>query len=156
MKTSAIVALSLVAGAQGFAPVSQGRVGTQLSESLFDKVFGMDLFAPVKDQNNYGARAKKNLKLGEIKEGSSYVPAGLSAKQYAELRQKEAKKKQENYERNVKKAGVFIDYTEWYKKRGTDLSQNWKKDKNLGHTMAKTKYDWSGLTDKKQYAGTKK
>jgi hypothetical protein len=61
MKTSAIVALSLVATAQGFAPSSQGRVGTQLSESLFDKVFGMDLFTPVKDQNDYGARTKKNV-----------------------------------------------------------------------------------------------
>jgi hypothetical protein len=61
MKTSAIVSLTLVAGAQGFAPVSQGRAGSQLSESLFDKVFGMDLFEPVKDQNNYGARTKKNV-----------------------------------------------------------------------------------------------
>jgi hypothetical protein len=59
MKTSAIVALTLVAGAQGFAPSSQGRVGTQLSESLFDKIFQMDLFEPVKDQNDYGARKKK-------------------------------------------------------------------------------------------------
>jgi hypothetical protein len=77
------------------------------------------------------------LKLGEIKPGSSYVPSGLSAKQYAELRSKEAKKKRENYERNVKKAGIFIDFTEWYKERGTDLKQTWKKDRNLGHTMAK-------------------
>jgi hypothetical protein len=75
--------------------------------------------------------------LGEIKAGSSYVPSGLSAKQYAELRAKEAKKKQDNYERNVKKAGVFIDFTAWYKDRGTDLKQTWKKDRNLGHTMAK-------------------
>lgn len=61
MKTSAIVALALVAGAQGFAPSSQSRASTQLSESLFDRVFGMDLFEPVKDQNNYGARTKKNV-----------------------------------------------------------------------------------------------
>jgi hypothetical protein len=79
----------------------------------------------------------------------------LSAKQYAELRAKEAKKKQDNYERNVKKAGVFLDYTEFYKQRGTDTKQNWKKDINLGHRMAKTKYDWSGLSDKKKYAGSK-
>lgn len=61
MKTSAIVALTLVAGAQGFAPASQGRAGTELSESLMSRVFGMDLFEPVKDQNNYGARGKKNV-----------------------------------------------------------------------------------------------
>lgn len=61
MKTSAIVAFTLVVGAQGFAPASQGRAGSQLNESLFDKVFKMDLFEPVKDQNNYGARAKKNV-----------------------------------------------------------------------------------------------
>eukprot|EP00539_Tryblionella_compressa_P015299 CAMPEP_0178842350 /NCGR_PEP_ID=MMETSP0746-20121128/15453_1 /TAXON_ID=913974 /ORGANISM="Nitzschia punctata, Strain CCMP561" /LENGTH=156 /DNA_ID=CAMNT_0020505665 /DNA_START=5 /DNA_END=475 /DNA_ORIENTATION=- len=156
MKTSAIVALTLVASAQGFAPASQGRAGSQLSESLFDKVFGMDLFEPVKDQNNYGARAKKNLKVGTIKDGSSYVPAGLSAKQYAELRAKEAKKKQENYERNVKKAGVYENYTEFYKKRGTDTAQAWKKDINLGHRMAKTKYDWSGKKkETKKYLGSK-
>lgn len=95
------------------------------------------------------------IKVGEIKAGASYVPAGLTAKQYAELRAKEAKKKQQNYERNVKKAGVFIDYTDWYMKRGTDTKQSWKKDVNLGHSMAKTKYDWSGLSDKKKYAGSK-
>lgn len=62
MKTSAIVAVGLVASVQGFTPATQqGRVGTQLSESLFDKVFGLDLFAPVSDQNNYGARDKKNV-----------------------------------------------------------------------------------------------
>lgn len=62
MKTSALVAVGLVASAQAFAPAPQGRVaGTQLSESLFDKIFGMDLFTPVKDQNDYGARFKKNV-----------------------------------------------------------------------------------------------
>ena len=62
MKTTAVIAAGLVASAQGFTPVPQGRVSvTQLSESLFDRVFGMDLFNPVKDQNDYGARAKKNV-----------------------------------------------------------------------------------------------
>lgn len=60
---AAVSVLAVVASVQGFAPVSQGRVGTQLQETLFDKVFGMDLFAPVKDQNDYGARAKKNVRL---------------------------------------------------------------------------------------------
>jgi hypothetical protein len=62
MQSYAIVlALVLVAAVQGFAPVSQGRVGSKLNESLFDKVAQMDLFAPKKDQNTYGARSKKNV-----------------------------------------------------------------------------------------------
>merc|ERR1719329_279297 len=104
----------------------------------------MDLFAPKADQNTYGARDKKNLKVGKIT-SNSYVPQGLSAKQYAEIRKKEQAKKQANYKRNVAKAGVFEDYTDFYIKRGTDLSQDWAKNKNtLGHRFAKTKYDWSG------------
>merc|ERR1712003_585563 len=131
--------------AQGFAPQSTGRIGTDINGSLFDAISDMDLFAPKKDQNTYGARNKKNLKIGEIQAGKSYVPAGLNAKQYADLRAAEQKKKEENYKRNVAKAGVFEDYTEFYTKRGTDLNQGWAKNKNtLGHRMAKTKYDWSG------------
>mmetsp|Transcript_1466 Transcript_1466/g.3056 ORF Transcript_1466/g.3056 Transcript_1466/m.3056 type:complete len:164 (-) Transcript_1466:200-691(-) len=144
MQSYAIVlALVLVAAVHGFAPASQGRAGSQLNESLFDKIANMDLFAPKKDQNTYGARSKKNLKIGEITKGS-YVPNGLSAKDYANLRKKEAAKKESNYQRNVKKAGVFEDYTEFYVKRGTDTKQAWAKDINLGHRMAKTKFDWSG------------
>jgi hypothetical protein len=61
MKTGAVITLGLVASVQGFAPASQGRAGTQLQETLFDKILGMDLFAPVKEQNDYGARGKKNV-----------------------------------------------------------------------------------------------
>ena len=39
---------------------------------------------------------------------------------------------------------MFIDFTEWYKKRGTGEGGNWLKAPNRGHQMAKTKYDWSG------------
>jgi hypothetical protein len=42
------------------------------------------------------------------------------------------------------KAGIFEDFTEWYKQRGTDLNQSWVKSVTRGHTMVKTKYDWSG------------
>ena len=56
-----VVTLVLVATVQGFAPQSQGRVGTQIQGSLFDAVAGMDLFAPKKDQNSYGARNSKNV-----------------------------------------------------------------------------------------------
>lgn len=96
------------------------------------------------------------LKQGKIEAGKSYVPQGLTAAQYQKFREQEAKKKADNYSRNVKKAGIFTDYTEWYKKRGTDLSDAWAKNKNtLGHNMAKTKYDWSGNGDRRQYRGKK-
>ena len=62
MKYSLVLAPVLVAAVSGFAPASQqARVGTQLQESLFDKVAQMDLFAPKKDQNTYGARSKKDV-----------------------------------------------------------------------------------------------
>ena len=84
------------------------------------------------------------LKVGDIT-SKSYVPAGMTAKQYAAIRKKEQQKKESNYKRNVAKAGVFEDYTDWYTKRGTDTKQSWAKNKNtLGHRMAKTKFDWSG------------
>ena len=84
------------------------------------------------------------MKLGEIKEGKSYIPSGLTAKQYDEVRKGQVKRKADNYAKNVAKAGVFEDYTDFYIKRGTDTKQGWAKDVNLGHRMAKTKFDWSG------------
>jgi len=76
----------------------------------------------------------------------SYIPDGLSKAQYEKLRAKEDAAKDANYKRNVKKAGVFQDYTEFYIKRGTDVTDNWIKSVTRGHDMAKTKYDWSGQT----------
>jgi hypothetical protein len=62
MQTYAVLlAFVVVAAVQGFAPNSQGRSVSQLNESLFDKVANMDLFAPKKDQNTYGARNKKDV-----------------------------------------------------------------------------------------------
>ena len=89
------------------------------------------------------------MSIGDIKEGKSYVPSGLDAKQYAGIRATEQKKKADNYKRNVAKAGVFEDYTEFYTKRGTDADMEWAKNKNtLGHRFAKTKFDWSGKSGK--------
>jgi len=105
----------------------------------------LDLFAPNADVNDYGSRSKKKLKTGVITQ-KSYIPAGLTKEQYANLRKKEQKQKEENYKYNVKKAGVFQDYTDFYTKRGTDVSDAWSKSVTNGHTMAKTKYDWSGDT----------
>ena len=112
----------------------------------------MDLFSPVQTQNDYGARNGKNLKQGTITNGKSYVPAGLTAEQYNKVRAAETKKKADNYARNVKKAGVFEDYTEFYKQRGTDVGEAWFKSPTRGHRMAKTKYDWSGDSDKPLWA----
>ena len=81
----------------------------------------------------------------------------MSASEFQKIRDTDTKKKADNYARNVKKAGVFTDYTEWYKKRGTDVSSNWKKSATLGHRMAKTNYDWSRPTnERRQYRGTAK
>jgi len=60
MKNCVIFFLLLVGAVQGFAPNSQGRADTQLA-SLFDEIANMDLFAPKKDQNTYGARYKKDV-----------------------------------------------------------------------------------------------
>lgn len=136
--------VALVVSAQAFSPMATGsRSSTALHESLFTKIANMDLFAPVKDQNDYGARNKKNVGVGALS-NKSYVPSGLSKDQYSNLRKAEAAKKAANYERNVKKAGIFTDYTAWYKQRGTDSGSDWKKSVTLGHRMAKTKYDWQG------------
>jgi len=83
------------------------------------------------------------LKTGTI--GSSgYVPDGLTASQYNALRTKEQAKKDANYQRNVAKAGKFLDFTQFYLKRGTEEGGKWLKDAGRGHEFVKTKYDWSG------------
>jgi len=150
MKSFAVF-FALLASAVAFAPTTTTRYSTSLNESIFSKIANMDLWAPVSDSNEYGARGKKNLQQGKITD-KSYVPAGLTAKQYAAIRDGESKKKAANYQRNVKKAGVFTDYTDFYIKRGTDTSEAWAKSVTKGHDMAKTKYDWSGLSDKPLWA----
>merc|ERR1740124_1237064 len=150
--TLVVVAVVLaVTVVQGFAPAAsqQGRVGTQLQKSIFDAISDMDLWAPDKDSNEYGARNNKKLSIGEIKKGKSYVPDGLTASEYSNIRKNQQKSKDDNYKRNVAKAGVFEDYTEFYTKRGTDAEMEWAKNKNtLGHRFAKTKFDWSGKSGK--------
>jgi hypothetical protein len=100
----------------------------------------MDLFAPNKEVNDYGARNKKNLKVASLT-AKSYVPSGLSKAQYEDIRKKEAAKKAQNYDRNVKKAGKFQGFDEFYNKRGTAEGGSWLKAPGRGHTFAKTKYD---------------
>jgi len=150
MKVTAIVAICSVATVGAFAPTTNTcRSSTELYEkkSLFRRIAEMDLFAPVSDQNDYGARNKKSIATGSITPGKSYVPAGLTAAQYDKIRKEQEAAKAANYQRNVAKAGKFLDYTDFYKKRGTDVGQEWYKSVTRGHTMVKTKYDWSGKTD---------
>jgi len=155
MKISALFVAATVASASAFAPAPQGQSSTALNESLFKTISNMDLFAPKKDQNTYGARAKKNVGTGQLTD-KSYVPSGLTKAQYEKIRSEADKKKASNYERNVKKAGVFQDYTAFYTKRGSDENGSWMKLPNRGHDMAKTKYDWSGETNQApQYTGVR-
>ena len=92
------------------------------------------------------------LKVADLS-AKSYVPQGLSKAEYKKIRTADLKKKEANYQRNVKKAGVFEDYTAFYNKRGTDTSQKWYKDINHGHRMAKTKYSFETDKDGKLYDG---
>lgn len=81
----------------------------------------------------------------------------MSATEYNKIRNRDSAKKQANYQKNVAKAFKFQDYTDFYLKRGTDTKDDWKKSVTLGHTMAKTKYDYSGKQDlQKGYDGSKK
>ena len=75
----------------------------------------------------------------------------MTAAQYNKIRADADAKKEANYQRNVKKAGVFEDFTEFYKKRGTAEGGSWLKSAGKGHVFVKTKYDWSGDKDKKGF-----
>jgi len=147
MKCTALLVVASVTSALAFVPSTPASITTtttQLHESLFKKISNMDLWAPVADSNDYGARSKKKkIATGKLTD-KSYVPAGLTKAQYEKIRTEADKKKDANYQRNVKKAGIFIDYTDFYLKRGSDEGGSWLKLPNLGHRMAKTKYDWSG------------
>ena len=100
--------------------------------------------------NEYGSRGNKEKlfgwgKVGKVEEGKSYVPSGLTAAQYNEIRAKQKAQKDANYKKNVAKAGIFEDYTEFYKQRGTDTGGDWIKSVTRGHRMVKTKYDWDDV-----------
>merc|ERR1712151_944928 len=123
------------------------------ANAIFDNIADMDLFAPFADRNTYGARSKKNLKVGKIT-SKSYIPDGLTAVQYSQLRAQEKAKKDANYAKNVQKAGIFEDFTQFYKERGTNENGNRMNAPNRGHRMAKTKYDYSGeKNDQKNQGG---
>ena len=163
MKYTAALVLAAAASTEAFGPFGGKKAPAPApvakeapkGKSIAARVFDMDLFAPKADQNDYGARGRKNLKQGTITAGSSYVPSGLTADEYNKIRKEAAAKKEANYQRNVAKAGKFLDYTKFYLDRGTDVSQDWFKSATKGHQMAKTKYDWSGDEDKPLWAKKK-
>lgn len=118
MKYFAFATLLLVSSATAFAPASSnGRVSnTSLSakklaapekKSLASRIFDLDLFEPVKEQNNYGARSKKKLATGKIT-SSSYIPNGLTKAQYEKIRTGEKAKKEANYKAKMAKVSVFL------------------------------------------------
>jgi hypothetical protein len=151
MKCSALLVAASVATASAFAPSTRSAPSsTQLNESLFKKISNLDLWAPVANSNDYGARSNKKIVTGKLTE-KSYIPTGLTKAQYEKIRAEADKKKAANYQKNVAKAGVFTDYTDFYLKRGTAENGSWMKLPNLGHRMAKTKYDWSGETVRRLY-----
>ena len=82
----------------------------------------------------------------------SYVPAGMTASEYARIRAEDEKKKEQNYAKNVNKAFKYLGFNEFYQKRGTDLNQGWVKSPTKGHRMAKTKYDFQNIESKKPEA----
>lgn len=138
-------------GKKSRAKVGGKKVGGK-SPALVQRVFDMDLYAPVADQNDYGARNKKKLIKGQLSK-KSYVPAGMTKAQYEKIRAKDVKKKKDNYDKNVATAGKFSYFYDFYKNRGTDLKDNWRGVTN-SHTMAKTKYDWQGDDDMGGFGST--
>ena len=161
MKAATILTtVAVVASASAFAPnLAAPKISTtalNAKKTIFQSIVGMDLFAPDKEVNDYGARNRKSSKTGAISEGKSYVPNGLTAAEYNKVRAEADKKKASNYQRNVNKAGKFSDYTDFYLKRGTDVTDSWIKSVTRGHDMVKTKYDWSGKqNNQKDYDGSK-
>mmetsp|Transcript_22563 Transcript_22563/g.49208 ORF Transcript_22563/g.49208 Transcript_22563/m.49208 type:complete len:161 (-) Transcript_22563:252-734(-) len=145
MKIAAVF-VSILSLAAAFAPQQQAARSSTEVKALFDDIFGMDLFAPKADQNDYGARGKKNLKIGDVG-SSSYVPNGLTLEQYKAVRNQDAQKAAARYQKNVAKAGKFLDFDKFYEQRGTSEGGNWLKAPGRGHTFAKTKYDFSGEQD---------
>jgi len=112
MKVTALLIAASVASTSAFAPQAAPQKSTQLNESLFKKLSNMDLFEPNKTQNDYGARAgKKSTGVAKLND-NSYVPFGLTKAQYEKIRSDEVAKKAANYDRNVKKAFKFQDYTD--------------------------------------------
>lgn len=145
MKTTAFLVAASMVSASAFVPAANtAQSSTQLSESLFKRISNMDMWAPIADSNDYGARQKKGIMKKAPLSQRSYVPGGMTKAQYEQVRQNDQNKLNANYQRNVAKGGKFQNFTSWYSKRGTAVGGGYRDQANNGHTMCKTKYDWSG------------
>jgi hypothetical protein len=93
---SSVAAAAASSAAAAFAPVGGGaamrsttgsssRCSSTARSALADRIFGMDLFAPNRDVNAYGARKNKKLTVGKITD-MSYIPAGLTRAEYEKIR----------------------------------------------------------------------
>merc|ERR1711865_1243344 len=123
-------------------------------KTVASAVFDMDLYNyRVDPSNQYGSRKNKGLKLGTLS-AKSYVPDGMTQREYTKTRFDDKAKKDASYQRNVAKQQVYTDFTAWYTKRGTDKKADWYSITN-GHDMAKTKYDWSGGESGNEFASRK-
>jgi len=123
-------------------------------KTVASAVFDMDLYDyRVDPSNQYGSRKNKGLKLGTLS-AKSYVPDGMTQREYTKTRFDDKAKKDASYQRNVAKQQVYTDFTAWYTKRGTDKKADWYSITN-GHDMAKTKYDWSGGESGNEFASRK-
>lgn len=71
----------------------------------------------------------------------------MSLADYQKVRAADDAKKAANYDKNVKKAGKFLGFDEFYLKRGTSEGGNWLNAAGRGHTFAKTKYDFEDSTN---------
>merc|ERR1711865_372770 len=128
----------------GFAPVAPSSTTTALQGSLFDGIAGMDLYAPKKDQNEYGARKKKKLSVGKIQAGKSYVPDGLTAK-HTKVSVPNNRRRRNRITPATLRRRVCLKITPTFTRSVVPISQDWAKNKNtLGHRFAKTKFDWAG------------
>ena len=65
MKTTAAIIVCSLASVSAFVPATSFRSGTALEakKSFFGSVFDMDLFKDKADQNDYGARSKKDVSI---------------------------------------------------------------------------------------------
>lgn len=131
---------------------TQNVLGVKSGTTVTKAVFEMDLWAPVKDSNQYGARRQKSMAVGKLSK-NSYVPAGMSKADYDKIRTNEKQAKTNRYNKYAAKKDEYGDFQDFYVARGTDKNAAWKSVTN-NHAMCKTKYDWQGDNDMAGFGST--
>jgi len=113
---------------------------------IAQRIFGMDLWAPISKSNDFGARTGKKLQAAALGR-NSYVPEGLSKADYMKVRNNDDQKKKKQYSKVMSKVGSSTSFYSWYKSRGTDKGDKWLDADGRGHAFAKTKYNWGAEDD---------